>query len=131
MMQRGAGGTPGGVGTFIIGTIMALAGGYILTNLLLVTNAFWSYRLPFVGAEISAFGVTLIPFLIGVGMIFFNYKSVLGWILAGGSLLLMLIGVIVNLQIYFAPTSLFVTLIMFILLIGGIGLIIRSLFPFR
>jgi hypothetical protein len=130
-MQRDAGGTPGGVGTFIIGVIMALAGGYILTNQIIVTNTFWGYRLPFGGFEISAFGVTLIPFLIGIGIIFFNYKSALGWILAGGSLLIMLIGVITNLQIYFAPTSLFITLAMLILLVGGIGLIIRSLFPSR
>jgi hypothetical protein len=130
-MQRGAGGTPGGVGTFILGVIMALAGGYILTNQIIVTNTFWRYHLPFVGFEVSAFGVTLIPFLIGIGLVFFNYRSVLGWILAGGSLLLMLIGVITNLQVYFAPTSLFITLIMLILLIGGIGLIIRSLFPTR
>ncbi len=128
-MQRGAGGTPGGVGTFIIGVIMALAGGYILTNQIVVTNPFWGYRLPFVGFELSAFGVTLIPFLIGVGLIFFNYRSVLGWILAGGSLLLIFIGILTNLQVYFAPTSLFITLVMLILLVGGIGLVIRSVFP--
>lgn len=130
-MQRGAGGTPGGIGSFILGAIMALAGGYILTNQIVVTNSFWGYRLPFIGIEISAFGVTLIPFLIGVALIFFNYRSVLGWILAGGSFLLILIGVITNLQVYFAPTSLFITLVMLILLVGGIGLMVRGLFATR
>jgi uncharacterized protein len=129
-MQRGAGGTPGGVGSFILGAIMALAGGYILTNQIVVTNSFWSYRVPFLG-QVSAFGVILIPFLIGVGMIFFNYRSVVGWILAGGSLVLILVGVITNLQVYFAPTSLFVTLIMLVLLVGGIGLMVRGLIPSR
>lgn len=129
-MQRGAGGTPGGVGSFILGAIMALAGGYILTNQIVVTNSFWSYRVPFLG-QVSAFGVILIPFLIGVGLIFFNYRSVVGWILAGGSLVLILVGVITNLQVYFAPTSLFVTLIMLILLVGGIGLMVRGLIPSR
>lgn len=130
-MQRGAGGTPGGIGSFILGAIMALAGGYILTNQIVVTNSFWGYRLSFIGIEISAFGVTLIPFLIGVALIFFNYRSVLGWILAGGSFLLILIGVITNLQVYFAPTSLFITLVMLILLVGGIGLMVRGLFATR
>lgn len=129
-MQRGAGGTPGGVGSFVLGAIMALAGGYILTNQIVVTNSFWSYRVPFLG-QVSAFGVILIPFLIGVGLIFFNYRSVLGWILAGGSLLLILVGVITNLQVYFAPTSLFVTLIMLVLLVGGIGLMVRGMLPSR
>lgn len=128
-MQRGAGGTPGGIGTFIIGVIMALAGGYILTNQIIVTNTFWNFRI--FGVGVSAFGITLILFLLGVGILFFNYKSALGWILTGGSLLLMLLGVITNLQIYFAPTSLFITLGMFVLLVGGIALIVRSLFPSR
>lgn len=128
-MQRGAGGTPGGIGTFIIGVIMALAGGFILTNQIIVTNSFWSFR--FFGIGVSAFGITLILFLIGVAILFFNYQSRLGWIVTAGSLLLMLFGVITNLQIYFAPTSLFNTLIMFILLVGGIALIVRALFPSR
>ena len=128
-MQRGAGGTPGGIGTFIIGVIMALAGGFILTNQIIVTNSFWSFRI--FGIGVSAFGITLILFLIGVAILFFNYQSRLGWIVTAGSLLLMLFGVITNLQIYFAPTSLFNTLIMFILLVGGIALIVRALFPSR
>ncbi len=128
-MQRGAGGTPGGIGTFIIGVIMALAGGYILTNQIIVTNSFWSFRI--FGIGVSAFGITLILFLIGVAILFFNYQSRLGWIVTAGSLLLMLFGVITNLQIYFAPTSLFNTLIMFILLVGGIALIVGSLLPSR
>ena len=36
-------------------------------------------------------------------------------------------GIIVNLQIYFRPTSLYNTLIMLALLAGGLGLIARSL----
>lgn len=129
-MQRGAGGTPGGVGTFIIGVIMALAGGYMLTNQIVVTNTFWGWHLPFFG-QVSAFAITLVFFLIGVAILFFNYRNVMGWTLAGGSLLIMLIGVITNLQIYFAPTTLFVTLGILILLVGGIALIVRSLLPSR
>lgn len=128
-MKRGAGGTPGGIGMFIIGVIMALAGGYMLMNQLIVTNTFWGFRI--FGFGVSAFAVTLIFFLIGVGVLFFNYRSLIGWLLTGGSLLAMLIGVITNLQLYFAPASLFVTLGIFILLVGGIALIVRSLFPRR
>ena len=41
----------------------------------------------------------------------------------------MLIGVIVNLELYFRPASLFLTLTMLTLLGGGLGLIARSLRP--
>jgi hypothetical protein len=129
-MKRGAGGTPGGIGMFVIGVIMALAGGYMLMNQIIVTNTFWGWHLPFLG-QVSAFGVTLIFFLIGVAILFFNYRNVIGWLLAGGSLLVMLIGILTNLQVYFAPTTLFVTLGMLILLVGGLALIARSLFPSR
>lgn len=129
-MKRGAGGTPGGIGMFIIGVIMALAGGYMLMNQIIVTNTFWGWHLPFLG-QVSAFGVTLIFFLIGVAILFFNYRNLIGWILTAGSLLVMLIGVITNLQIYFAPATLFVTLGMLILFVGGLALMARSLFPTR
>ena len=32
--RRGAGGTPGGMGEFLIGLVMAIAGGYLLTTCL-------------------------------------------------------------------------------------------------
>jgi hypothetical protein len=126
-IKRGAGGTPGGIGAFIIGVIMALAGGYMLMNQIVVTNTFWGWHVPFLG-QVSAFALTLVFFLIGVAILFFNYRNLIGWILTAASLLGMLIGVVSNLQIYFAPTTLFVTLGMLILLVGGLALIARALF---
>jgi hypothetical protein len=38
-------------------------------------------------------------------------------------------GVIANMHIYFQPTSLFNTIVMLILLVGGVGLVARSLSP--
>lgn len=126
--KRGAGGTPGGLGSFFIGLIMALAGLYLLTNQIQVTTTYWGYRYPLFGrVSVSAFGVTLFPFLLGIGLIFFNARSKVGWALAGLSLLAIFVGIIANLHVYFAPTTLYVTLMILILLIGGLGLIVRSL----
>jgi hypothetical protein len=36
-------------------------------------------------------------------------------------------GIIMNLQIYFQPTSLYNTIVMLVLLAGGIGLVARAL----
>jgi hypothetical protein len=91
----------------------------------IVASSFWS----FYGG--STFGVTLIPMLIGVGMLFFNGKSILGWLLTCAGALFIVVGVIANLHIYFQPTSLFHTLIMLVLLAGGLGLIARALMPHR
>jgi hypothetical protein len=65
--------------------------------------------------------------LIGVGFLFWNGKNVLGWVLTVGGALFVLAGVIANLHIYFQPTSLFNTMVMLILLVGGLVLIARSL----
>jgi hypothetical protein len=67
--------------------------------------------------------------LVGIGMLFFNGKSVIGWILTILGFGIILAGVLVNLDIYFRPTSLYNTLLMLILLAGGLGLITRSLSP--
>ena len=118
---RDVGGTPGGLGHFIIGFIMACVGGYLLSNQVSVVGSYWS----FYGA--STFGITLIPMLIGVGMLFWSGRSVMGWLLTVGGALFILAGVIANMHIYFQPTSLFNTLVMLILLVGGLGLIARAL----
>lgn len=118
--RRGAGGTPGGRGEFFIGLIMAVAGGYMLTSRVTVTGGFWNFW----GHD--AFGVSLIPLLFGIGLVFFNGRSVLGWLLVIAGAVIVLAGVLMNLQIYFQNTSLFNTLVMLVLLVGGIGLMARG-----
>jgi hypothetical protein len=123
--KKGAGGTPGGLGQFFIGLIMSLSGGYMLTTQIRVTSGFFGMHL--FGGTVSAFGATLIPFMIGVGLIFFDGRSKIGWALTSISLFIIIIGVLVNLRVYFANTSLYVTLIMLVLLVGGLGLMARAL----
>ena len=61
---------------------------------------------------------------------FFDGKSVLGWVLTVGGAVIIFVGVLVNLQIYFRPTSLYNTIVMLVLLAGGLGLVARSLRPY-
>ncbi len=75
----------------------------------------------------SAFGMSLLPLLIGIGWLFFDGSSVGGWVLTAAGALIIFAGIIANMHIYFAATSLFDTLVMLALLAGGIGVIARSL----
>jgi hypothetical protein len=118
---RGAGGTSGGIGLFLIGLGMAVAGGWLLTNQVTVTSGFWQW-----GGH-NAFGLTLIPLIVGIGLLFFNGRSIAGWLLTFCGAIIILVGIITNLEIYFRPTSLFNTLLMLALLAGGIGLVAKSL----
>jgi len=118
--QRGAGGTPGGTGEFLVGLVMAVAGAYLLTSQVTVTSGFWAFW------GYNSFGLSLVPLIAGVGMIFFNGRSIAGWILTLAGLVIILAGILANLHIYFQPTSLFNTIVMLVLLAGGLGLIARS-----
>jgi hypothetical protein len=117
---RGAGGTPGGFGEFFLGLAMACGGGYLLLQQVTVSSGAWQLW------GYNAFGLSLIPLLIGIGMVFFDGKSKLGWVLTTLGALIILLGIITNLTIFFRPTSLYNTLIILGLLAGGIGLIARS-----
>jgi hypothetical protein len=125
----GAGGTPGGIGMFLLGFAMACAGGWLLTNQVTVSGDYFSssFVVPFVNYRMHSFGLSLVPFIVGVGFLFFDGKSILGWLLTIGGLAIILVGILMSLHIYFQPTSLFNTLVMLVLLFGGLGLIMRSL----
>ena len=122
--MRGAGGTSGGVGQFFLGIAMAVGGGYLITNQVQVTSGFWSYFGP------NSFGLSLLPLVVGVGFLFFDGKSALGWILTLAGASIIFLGILMNLQIYYRQTSLYNTLVMLVLLAGGLGLIARSLRPY-
>lgn len=121
--HRGAGGTSGGVGTFVAGLMMAVAGGYLLTTRVVVASSPWSFF------GFNSFGLSLVPLCLGIGMLFFNGRSPLGWLLTLGGAVIIIAGVIMTLQIYFVPTSLFNVVMMLVLLAGGIGLVAKSLQP--
>lgn len=120
---RGAGGTQGGLGEFFLGLVMAVAGAYIITNRVVVASGFWNMW------GYNMFGLSLVPLIIGIGILFFNGRSIGGWILLSIGVVIIFAGILLNLHIYFQPTSLFNTIIMIVLLAGGIGLILRSLTP--
>jgi hypothetical protein len=119
--MKGAGGTEGGVLPFLVGTAMVIAGGYLFLQRVTVSSGFWD----FYGR--NTFGLTMLPLLVGIGMLFFNGKSKIGWALTGGGALIIFVGIIGNLRVWFAPTTLFDTLMILGLLAGGIGVVARSL----
>lgn len=124
----GAGGTPGGVGLFFLGLAMAAAGAWALTNQVTVSDGFFAagFVMPVIGYQVHAFGLSLVPFLIGIAFLFFDAKSLTGWILSVSGFAIIIAGILMTLHIQFRPTTLFNTLIMLVLLFGGIGLILRS-----
>ena len=114
------GGTSGGLIEFVIGLAMTIAGGYMLISRVVVTSVFWNW------GGYNTFGLSLVPLIFGIAFVFFNGKSIIGWILIFASAVIVLSGILMNLQIYFQPTSLFNTIVMLVLFAGGLGLIARA-----
>ena len=100
---------------------MAAAGAYLTLNQVQVTTSFWRF------GQYGGFGLTLLPLLIGIAFLFYNGRSVVGWLLTSVGAAIILAGVLMNMDIYFRQTTLFNTIVMLGLLFGGLGLIARSL----
>jgi len=128
--MRGAGGTPGGSMTFWLGVAMMIGGFYLLLNSIVI-RAHWGFGhslYSFGGFGITS-GMIMIPFLIGVGFVFYDSRSKLGWVLAVGSLLALIFGVIASVNFTFRNMSAFDLIVILVLAFGGIGLTLKSLSP--
>ena len=121
------GGTPGGGGEFLLALAMIAGGIYMVFDRVTVHTSYWHY----LGNAHTSFGVTLIPLLIGIAVLTFNGRSILGWLLAAAGVALILFGVLMNLDVYFRPTSLWKTILMFGLIAVGLGLFAKALRPHR
>jgi hypothetical protein len=117
---KGPGGTPGGLGMFLFGLALAIAGGYLIMEQVQVSSGYWQWW------GTNTFGLTLLPLIIGIGLLFFNGRSIAGWLLAGGGAVIIFVGIISNLQMYYRTTSLFNTILMLTLFVAGLGLMARA-----
>ena len=129
---KGAGGSPGGIGSFFIGFLMMCAGFYLLLQSIVVTQmlglGMGLFHVAFFGGALSiTSGMILIPMMFGVGMVFFNARNRIGWALAGGSLVALIVGVISSIHFMMRGMTLFDLLVILILCVGGAGLFLRSL----
>ena len=128
MAVNGAGGTPGGLGRFFLGLGMMVAGGYLFLNSIRVYHFFsLGYALHSFGPVRLTTGMTLIPLCLGLVMIFYNARTILGWLLFLGSLLAVCVGVIASIRFSLAGMSLFDLLVILTLMLGGLGLFLGSL----
>jgi len=130
--MRGAGGTSGGLGQFFVGLVMMCGGFYMLLNAITVTSSFgMGMRLYGFNAMGNSFNVTsgmiMIPFIFGVGIIFYNSKNILGWILSLGSITALIFGVISSIRFSMRTMTSFDLIVILVLAVGGLGLFLRSL----
>lgn len=125
--SRGAGGTSGGIVEFLMGLVMIIIGAYMLSNNIVVHSGFLGWKMMLGGMRITAFGVTLIPLSFGIFWLFFDGKSWIGWALTLTSIICIIVGIMMTLDVHFKTVSIYVLVTMMTLLLGGLGIIARSL----
>ena len=108
--MQGAGGTSGGSGQFLLGLVMMCSGFYLLLSSVIVSSTFG------LGSR-----------LFGIGMIFYNARSYLGWLIAIASFFAMVFGVISSVSLDLRTMSAFYLITVLVLAFGGLGLFLGSL----
>ncbi|WP_338591919.1 hypothetical protein VXM60_04395 [Shewanella khirikhana] len=133
--MRGAGGSNGGLGHFFIGLAMMVIGVYLLLNAIQVRSHFGFgmslYGFQAMGMNVSiTTGMVMVPFIFGVGIMFYNAKNLFGWLLTFGSLAALLFGVITSVHFSLRAMTAFDLIVILVLSFGGLGLFLRSLKSF-
>ena len=124
---KGAGGTSGGFMDFFIGLAMMGVGFYMLLNKIVISSGFgMGYGLYRMGSVSVTTGMVFIPMIIGIMVIFYDYKKVWGWLLAVISFAAMVFGVIASVKITMVPMTSFDGIVIFILAFGGLGMFLKS-----
>jgi len=126
--MKGAGGTSGGSGQFLLGLIMMCGGFYLLLNSVVVSSSFGlGMRLFGLGGYGVTGGIILVPLVIGICMIFYNARNYLGWLVAVCSFGALVFGVISSVSLNLRTMSAFELICILVLAFGGLGLFLRSL----
>jgi hypothetical protein len=108
---------------FLIGTVVFCIGAYLILQNTVISSQF---SLVDIIGFTPPFGLLLLPFLIGLGILFFNSKSILGWILMIFGIVSILLGILMGLKIYFRPVTLYQAMLMYGLTAAGTGIIAKS-----
>lgn len=109
---------------FFVGLLMAVVGGYLfMQNVEVYASSIFSFSL--FGRQMD--GLIFVPLIASIIFLFYKYDWV-SKLCCGLSIAIIIINVLMNMRLYWRSTSLFATVIIFVLLFGGIGLVAKALF---
>ncbi|PRR83362.1 hypothetical protein [Clostridium vincentii] len=115
----------GNLFTFFVGIIVFGIGVFLIFQNTTISSNFGLSRM--LGFD-PPFGLVLLPLIIGIIVLFFNEKSILGWLLVIFGVIFILLGILMGLQISFRRTTLFIAILMYGMTAAGIGITLKGLF---
>ncbi len=107
----------GGIGLVMLGL-------FLLFNHVKVTSGYaslWGF------SSAGSIGYLMLPFLVGIGWIFYNSRSVWGWLISAVSLIMIVFSIISGLRIWFAPVSMIDLIIMLVPLAIGAAYVLKGM----
>lgn len=109
---------------FFAGLAMLCVGGYLfLENVTVTTSEMFQFSM--MGKRMD--GLIFVPLIASIIFLFYKYNFV-SKLCCVLSLLIIVANIIMNLRMYWNGTSLFATIVIFVLLFGGIGLVLKTVF---
>lgn len=109
---------------FFVGLAMLCVGGYLfLQNIEVNTGDIFRFSIG--GHRMD--GLIFVPLIASIIFLFYKYN----WVAktcCGLSMLLIVGNVIANMRLYWYGSSLFATIVIFVLMFGGIGLLMKTVF---
>lgn len=110
---------------FLTGIICLAVGLFMLTQQTVVTMSWYHWAF---GSFRLASGLILVPFIVGIIVMFFNPKSLIGKIVTIIGIVIIIATIIMSIDIAFKQTSLYNFIIMIGLIAAGAGLLLRWYF---
>lgn len=113
---------------FFIGLILLGVGLFWLFQRATVSSGWlFSSGFHFGGINIPS-GTVIIPFIVGVILLFFCDRRIYGLIVTSIGIAIIVLAIIMSVRIQFNRTTLFDFVLMFVAIASGTGLLLRSLF---
>ena len=125
------GGKDGGEGLFLGGLALMIAGLYFFLDSVKVSSGQFGAISGMIGRgrqgmETTSMGIVFVPFLIGVGVLFYDSAKRWAWWLSGLGLVLIVIEMMSRIR-FVMEIKTSTLLLMFILIAAGAGLVARAL----
>ncbi|MDD6571927.1 MAG: hypothetical protein PUF12_05985 [Thermoflexaceae bacterium] len=112
---------------FLCGAAMLSAGLYLFCNKVTVTTGFFAGRIQFGDISVAS-GLTIIPLIIGIVMIFLNPDAFLGKLVTALGFIIIIVSIIASTHFYLPKITLFEWILYLVLIFGGLALVVRVLF---
>ncbi len=112
---------------FLGGAAMLSAGLYLFCNKVTVTTGFFAGRIRFGDVDVAS-GITIIPLIIGIVLIFLNPDAFLGKLVTALGFLVIIAAIIASTHFYLPKITLFEWIVYLVLIFGGLALVVRVLF---